>query len=88
LKHEPGSGHRQAILSRPAWARELKLDRWQGFPRIAESRPAWARELKPRKAVEENRQITSRPAWARELKPICWALVPASVSRAPRGRVN
>ena len=55
-------------MSRPAWARGLKLNGGVlGLTGIT-SRPAWARGLKPINALFVLCLSASRPAWARGLK--------------------
>ena len=56
------------IVSRPAWARGLKL--WTRLPisQESQSRPAWARGLKRSTWVTFDFAVWSRPAWARGLK--------------------
>ena len=59
---------RGKTVSRPAWARGLKLiDGYMNFSGFL-SRPAWARGLKRQKLDRAIRWVMSRPAWARGLK--------------------
>ena len=57
-------------MSRPAWARGLKLERlYIRHECHLESRPAWARGLKRHQCSHRpHRRTSSRPAWARGLK--------------------
>ena len=63
------------LMSRPAWARGLKLYCSQAIDYIGMSRPAWARGLKLYIEGMGNVTLESRPAWARGLKP-CTKLLP------------
>ena len=58
----------KAQESRPAGARELKLDDCLQGLNVLLSRPAGARELKPRRGGQGRERAESRPAGARELK--------------------
>ena len=56
------------LVSRPPWARELKLAYGVNGTTGTKSRPPWARELKPRSLPVQKLSKLSRPPWARELK--------------------
>ena len=63
-------------MSRPLWARELKLLLPHLLYTLDKSRPLWARELKQMKTAGLVVEVTrSRPLWARELKLICHHLI-------------
>ncbi len=75
-------------MSRPAWARGLKLNTAGGDIAAVASRPAWARGLKRDDLAGQQRFTASRPAWARGLKRDHPGDADALLRRAPRGRVD
>ena len=75
-------------VSRPAWARGLKLHYLSEDGTAVVSRPAWARGLKSIMERVENWNGMSRPAWARGLKWLSEEEAAKVMRRAPRGRVD
>ena len=76
-------------MSRPAWARGLKLHYIQDTTLERQSRPAWARGLKPDKKCGAVFADTVAPRVGAWIETATTEIVTIlSPSRAPRGRVD
>ena len=58
------------MVSRPVWARGLKLMKTNRKKFTTKSRPVWARGLKLKRGLCNITRVVSRPVWARGLKLI------------------
>ncbi len=74
-------------LSRPAWARGLKLH-YSGTEAKTEVAPRMGAWIETSSVFKCHFEELSRPAWARGLKHYFGEVIPGNTSRAPHGRVD
>ena len=70
-------------MSRPPWARGLKLRLAGHLSDHGESRPPWARGLKPKAIKGVDLRNESRPPWARGLKLVVLCEQPDNAGSRP-----